>query len=1462
MRKNGKSLRRMMGVLLSTALILQSSGAQVLAEELPAELQTQTEVSIDVSSGDVSANAVADVAENVEIMANNSASVIASGTDCGLEWSISSDGLLIISGEYSQEHTHNDDNPWAWCYDYASSITSAKVTATEVGSTAYWFYECENLISVDVDEFDTSAVTDMSHMFCDCFQLTTLDVSKFDTSRVTNMWAMFGGCESLTTLDVSKFDTSNVTNIACMFSCCESLTTLDVSKFDTSKVTDMNGMFFGCSGLTTLDVSKFDTGKVKDMNGMFSGCSGLTTLNVSGFSTSKVTDMGEMFSGCSKLTTLDVSGFSTSKLTNMYQMFYGCSSLTTLDLSSFDMSDVEEASKLIASCTSLKEIRTPKNLSLSIALPVTMKDSSEASYTELPKGLYTSIVLTATEEQQTPENPGDDSVSVIASGTDCGLAWSISSDGLLTISGEYSSDGYYSGSWRDYSDKITCAKVTATGVMSTKHWFWDCTNLTSVDFNEFNTSQVTDMDGMFKGCSGLSTLDVSKFDTSSVTDMSRMFEGCSGLSTLDVSKFDTSSVTDMSQMFYGCSGLITLDVSKFDTSSVTDMSFMFSDCSNLTTLDVGKFATSKVTDMSMMFNDCSNLTTLDVSKFATGNVTDMDVMFGNCSNLTMLDVSKFDTSKVTKMDAMFDDCGNLTTLDVSNFDTRNVTSMDGMFKGCSGLTTLDVGNFNTSSVASMGYMFYDCSSLTTLDLSTFDTSNVTVMSLMFYDCSGLITLDVRGFDTSNVTDISYMFRGCSGLTTLDLSSFDLSSFDLSKSVYETNVAHIFSNCTSLQEIQTPKNLSWSIALPCTMQDDSGTYYTELPKGLSTSILLTAAEEPDVVQSYQVTVLTNQTYTGKALTPEVVVTYGAKVLTLGVDYKVSYANNVNVAASDAKKAPTATVKFIGDYSGNESLTATFTILPKTLTKGNTTVSSMVFKTDNKVKKPAPTVTADGVKLKSGTDFDVTFPDSGADAYKAPGQYSVVITGKGNYQGSVTATMVILETTQVMASQLKVATIPAYTYEEGSPATPTPKVTYQKKELTLGKDYTISYRNNDRAGKATLIITGLENKNEDGTYVYGTVEKTFTIKGTALSKAKATYNNKATFTGSEICPDVTLKVGETTLRLGKDYTVEYTNNINAGKGTILLTGCGGYTGTVKKTFTIQPASEVVSQLQVTVAGTDTSTAVPTVSYEQSGACPEVTVKVNSAASGNTTESVSENINENGTENANESITLIKGKDYAVTYKNNKKLADSKAAKAPTVVIKGKGNYKFTKEVTFTIAQKSLSDADIKITAADKFLSSKGKLLSSPVVTDAKGKKLKANKDYTVEGYYLSTGEKFDGSSTVASNTTITVKVQAKENGNYTGTAQTTYRIAAKDIAKMKITVKPQTYSGSAVVFTESMIKSGAVTITDKTTDLVYGTDYTIIGYKNNTKKGTATMTIRGIGTTYGGTKVVKFKIVAKK
>ena len=249
----------------------------------------------------------------------------------------------------------------------------------------------------------------------------------------------------------------------------------------------------------------------------------------------------------------------------------------------------------------------------------------------------------------------------------------------------------------------------------------------------------------------------------------RMFYYCRSLKTLDLSGFDTSNVTDMDGMFACCESLTTLDVSGFDTSNVTDMSHMFSSCASLTTLDVSDFDTSNVTDMSHMFG-CSSLGSLNVSNFDTGNVTDMDGMFAGCESLTALDVSDFDTSNVTNMVDMFEDCRSLTSLDVSDFDTSNVTNMHGMFFLCRSLTALDVSGFDTRNVASMGmgYMFYDCRSLTALDVSGFDTSNVTNMDAMFYGCSSLTSLDLLNFDTSNVTSMGGMFNECDSLETLKI----------------------------------------------------------------------------------------------------------------------------------------------------------------------------------------------------------------------------------------------------------------------------------------------------------------------------------------------------------------------------------------------------------------------------------------------------------------------------------------------------------------------------------------------------------------------------------------------------------------------------------------------------------------------------------------------------------------------
>ena len=162
-----------------------------------------------------------------------------------------------------------------------------KITPT---STAFWFYDFENLERVDnIGNLDTSSVTTMKNMFDSCYRLTALDVSGFDTSNVTNMYGVFYNCLTLAAVDVSGFDTSKVTNMYCMFFGCKELKQLNMTSFDTANVTNMRYMFLGCSKLKDIFVSdKFVTVSVTDSTEMFNYCNALVGGNGTKFDSSHI----------------------------------------------------------------------------------------------------------------------------------------------------------------------------------------------------------------------------------------------------------------------------------------------------------------------------------------------------------------------------------------------------------------------------------------------------------------------------------------------------------------------------------------------------------------------------------------------------------------------------------------------------------------------------------------------------------------------------------------------------------------------------------------------------------------------------------------------------------------------------------------------------------------------------------------------------------------------------------------------------------------------------------------------------------------------------------------------------------------------------------------------------------------------------------------------------------------------
>ena len=264
-------------------------------------------------------------------------------------------------------------------------------------------------------------------------------------------------------------------------------------------------------------------------------------------------------------------------------------------------------------------------------------ETQEITYEDFWKDDYRAYIRTI--------NFGNDLSDLPSSCTEENLCWDISYDasqkkkvyGYLIDSGLTVSETDNSTSTTTEKALYNLYIVSEAPIFASSNClliFSNFKNLIQINFNNnFNTSKVTDMGGMFIGCSSLTSLDISSFNTSQVTNMISMFQRCTLLENLNLRSFNTSKVTDMRYMFGDCSSLITLNLSSFNTSNVTNMGSMFWYCSSLTSLDLSSFNTSQVTNMDSMFSDCSSLTSVDLSNFNTSNVTSMDDMFYNCTKI-------------------------------------------------------------------------------------------------------------------------------------------------------------------------------------------------------------------------------------------------------------------------------------------------------------------------------------------------------------------------------------------------------------------------------------------------------------------------------------------------------------------------------------------------------------------------------------------------------------------------------------------------------------------------------------------------------------------------------------------------------------------------------------------------------------------------------------------------------------
>ncbi len=1185
-----------------------------------------------------------------------------------------------------------------------------------------------------------------------------------------------------------------------LFSGCRNLKSVDLSEFDTSQITDMSEMFRGCSSLRSLDVGNFDTSQVTNMSEMFGGCSSLRSLDVSNFDTSRVTDMGGMFGGCENLTSLDVSHFSTSQVTDMSEMFWECSSLPSVDVSHFDTSRVTDMSEM----------------------------------------------------------------------------------------------------------------------------FYDCNSLRSIDVSNFDTSQVTNMGGMFEYCSSLPSLNVSGFDTRQVTNIIGMFQNCESLTSLDLGYFDTSRITYMGSMFSGCSSLTSLDVSHFDTSQVTVMTWMFNGCSSLRSLDLSNFDTSQVTNMYGMFEYCSGLTSLNVSHFDTSQVTNMFGMFDGCSSLTELDLSSFDTSNVTDMCEMFQDCSSLRSLDLSNFDTSQVTAMFWMFNGCSSLRSLDVSHFDTSQVTVMFEMFYNCRSLTELDLSSFNVNQAEFTrkiggekkERMFGNCISLSTIYTPYNITHSVTlpkakstDVWYMSDG----TKITKFPKDL---DYSILITKNKKLKISDPFITAKKDKTAYKCGEEVNtddITVTYHDSNGRA-TKITEGYSTNVSeidmsvpgakklevtyqgLTAAVELTVtyvLKEEAVTVTLPETdyiYSGAAKKPVPVVEIkgtdaAARILTAGTDYTVSYENNVN--AGDTAKV---VITGINDYSG---------ILKKDFTIGKAGLEIRALETVLAVGDALPN-TADFNYQVTGLmngDKLITKPSFTCDVTDMSTTGTYVVTphdadAGANYSISYAAG------TLVVAQERVVYTVSFDMQGHGDALTPVTGIRagsfMEEPEAPQADGYIFSGWYKDKGCTKKWNFTADAVQNNITLYACW-------LTGTAGSEdgdydLRLQEIREQTYTGSPLKPAVQVYAsdGSTLLKAGKDYTVKYFNNTAAdteeeralgGTGAsdtdtaegftkklayVVITGKGNYKGTIYRNFHIAPAAIgdgsgnpaagiTLKYTEQLVSGSKAQKPFGSLKYKKSlKAGRDFTIQITALASRD-----------------KEGNVLDKG---AVVGEGNAPAIPAGYRGTFRMKIEGTGNYSGTIEKTIHVSDKNhlMKNASVALGKNLKNIPYTGEeIVLTPAYYDASDKKYYAVRDgavdtgtvlgsrdvYTVKfgKKYLVYGEDYTVSYTnnlAAGTATMTLT----GTGDYTGSKRVTFRITGTAFTTKNIRIEADSFRTSMAYTGKSLTQNKVKLTTKNGTALSYGRHYTI-SYKNNLKKGTATMTFTAKPASgYSGSFKKTFKIAA--
>ncbi len=1219
----------------------------------------------------------------------------------------------------------------------------------------------------------------------------------------------------------AEVNVTGMTNASCMFAGCEYIASINLEKFDTSNVTDMSSMFYDCARLRSLDVSGFDTSNVTDMHLMFSGCARLRSLDVSSFDTSNVTDMMWMFWGCRSLTNLDVSGFDTSNITNMDSMFLGCESLTSLNMSSFDMSNTKYVYSIFNGCTSLATLHTPYNYLV-----------SEYQYPVLlPKSESTDI-WTDEDGNEYVELPQNINHSLLLTKKKVPVSEEIvlnAENVIITLSDNYN---YV------YNGQPKTPEVTVTYTVSGNTISGNTVSGNSADKKSIALEQETDYTVTYEN-------NINAFENVTDTDTSAnapkvIITGQNKYSgTVSKAFFiQKAAAPEVEEQI-----IYIKDYTVAHEGCTLDLSGFFADYNDKIGYTAGNHVEDDTIDGSVLSGNVSvddkGILTYGTGAGKSGDFAVIPVMVSFSNHKDALINIKIVLDK---------DNGNI---QIENVSVPTASPESGR--------QLTAGSEVTLSCETKGAGIYYTISGNREELTDPDENSTKYTDPIIINSEVYIrAFAVKDTNRSKYINLHY--------TVVDSNDKVLKPYAVPGQSTIEKGTKVELKCDTPDAViyyTTGGNADMLGAVPV---DDEHKYTEPIEINKDMAIKAFAKKEgmKDSGNStfiYKINIAINAPSAEPASGS---VDWGSYIsLKADSDVNIYYTMDQTDPATsgsakpyegrirvDSKSGSVIVIRAVAEKNGVYSETVTFTyIVSERSVRGLQVMfagSDEYIYTGSAIT-PAIIVTNNGEELVEGEDYTVRYSNNvkvaDKNASKAP---KITVTGKGNLTKSKSITFTIEpkfigDEEEVVGGNIVVV----------SGKTAAPILFYDGVKLTA-KDFDNPNSKKKYDRNETITITGKGNFCGEREIDVKVVNRNDLKKFTVVVDNKALKENPLIYDGKEKTLDGYFEVYDTSdktspLEEYSDYAVIYPkNNINAGKVKFTVVGLGEYYGTVTKTYTIKPRVVKDNGMHVNVNDGDR--------YPFTGGnvtIPDLTVTCD------------------GDE-------LRLGRDYKVTYSNNKKICNDNKA---TCKISFIGNYKGSKALVrkFNITAAVMDDVDkinesVSVAVADMVYTGKpGAYKSIPYVT-VNGVLLKSS-DYNVSYYKdVDRSQVIDGKTASSSvdltdsdKQTVYMKIEGK--GNYEGILTAQYDVyklieGTIDLSKAKVTIvggNKVEYTGEGVApDIEIKYKSDSGWKTIDVDDI--GT-YITVTYINNVNKGKATVMVNGNGDRYVGSKTATFNVVSK-